>query len=77
MTIRMPEKTFGDRILKALGKKRGVRIPTGTYEKYGPYAYSTATKENFFRALLRPKDVPLPEGIVDLDSLDQLSATDS
>ena len=68
MTIKMPEKTICDWILKALGKKRGVHIPTGTYEKYGPYAYSTATKENFFRALLRPKDADLPEGMVDIDS---------
>jgi hypothetical protein len=72
MTIKIPKKTIGDRVLKALGKKRGVRIPTETYSQFGPYVYATAKKENFVKALLRPKDEPLPEGMVALDSLDQL-----
>jgi hypothetical protein len=67
MTIKIPEKTIGDKVLKALGKKRGVHVPSGGYKEYGPYAYSTAKKESFLKALLRPKDEPLPEGMVDID----------
>jgi hypothetical protein len=62
---------MGDKVLKAFGKKRGVQIPDEGYKQFGPYAYSTAKKESFLRALLRPKAKPLPEGMVDLDSLDQ------
>jgi hypothetical protein len=69
MTIRIPKKTIGDKVLKALGKKRGVHLPTEGYKQFGPYAYATAKKESFLRALLRPKDAPLPEGMVDFDSL--------
>jgi hypothetical protein len=66
MTIRIPEKTIGDKLLKTLGKKRGIHIPTEDYRQFGPYVYSTARKESFLRALLRPKDRPLPEGMIDI-----------
>jgi hypothetical protein len=71
MTIKIPHKRIGDRVLKALGKKRGVQIPTEAHNQFGHYAYATAKKESFLRALFRPKDEPLPEGMVDLDSSDQ------
>jgi hypothetical protein len=71
MTIKIPKKTTGDRVLKALGKKRGVHIPAETYKEFGPYAYATAQKESFLSALLRPKNEPLPEGMVEFDSLEQ------
>jgi hypothetical protein len=67
MTIKIPKKTIGDRVLKALGKKRGVQIPAETHKQFGPYAYATAQKESFLKALLRPKDEPLPDGMVDID----------
>ena len=69
MTIKIPEKTIGDKVLKALGKKRGIQIPAETYKEFGPYAYATAQKESFLRALFRPKDEPLPEGMVEIDSV--------
>jgi len=71
MTIKIPKETIGDKFLKALGKKRGVQIPADAHKKFGPYAYATAQKESFLRALLRLKDRPLPEGMVDLHSFDQ------
>jgi hypothetical protein len=77
MTIKIPKKTIGDKVLKALGRKRGVQIPTEIYKEFGPYAYATGQKESFVKALLRPKNAPLPEGMVDLDSLDQRSETGS
>jgi hypothetical protein len=67
MTIKLSEESFSDRMLKPLGKKRGVIVPKAPYQEYGPYAYATAQKESFWKALLRPKGAPLPEGLVDLD----------
>ena len=66
MTIRMPHISFGDRLLKAFGKKRGIRFPSEIYEEYGPYVYAVAQKESFWKALIRPKNVNLPDGYVDL-----------
>ena len=68
MTIRMPQISFGDRVLKVLGKKRGLRLPTEAYEKFGPYVSVEARKECFWRALVRAKDANLPNGYVDLFS---------
>ena len=70
MTIRMPRTSFGDRVLKALGKKRGLRLPTEAYEKLGPYVSAVAQKESFWRALFRSKNTGLPDGYVDLFSFD-------
>ena len=70
MTIRMPHISIGDRVLKALGKKRGFRLPTEAYEKFGPYVSAVAQKECFWRALVRAKDSNLPNGYADLFSFD-------
>lgn len=67
MTIRIPRKTIGDKVLKALGRKRGVHIPSETYKEFGAYAYAKAQKERFLRALLRPRDRNLPDGMIDID----------
>ncbi len=69
MTIKMPEPNFADRALKILGKKRGVIIPSAEYEKIGPYSYAVAQKENFFKALFRPANQALPDGMVDIHAL--------
>jgi len=62
MTIRIPKKSFIDRFLVLLGKKRAVRIPSAVYEKYGPYAYAKAEKESFWNALIRSKYRKPPAG---------------
>ena len=54
MTIKLPETSFPDRVLKAFGKKRGVILPQHVYEKHGAYAYASAQKERFWKALFRP-----------------------
>jgi hypothetical protein len=69
MTIKMPRPTTGDKILKFLGKKRGVILPVESYENYGPYASSKAIKESFWKVFFRSKNSPLPENVIDLDSL--------
>jgi hypothetical protein len=73
MTIKLPEHSFGDRVLRTLGKKRGVIIPKEPYEKHGPYAHAMARKESYWKALFRPKGAPLPEGVVDLDEVIETS----
>ncbi|ABW68744.1 hypothetical protein Dole_2941 [Desulfosudis oleivorans Hxd3] len=55
MTYRVPEATFGDKILALLGKKRAIRIPEEAYKNLGPYVIVRARKESFWRALFRPK----------------------
>ena len=68
MTIRMPDLNIFDKILKSIGKKRGVRYPVDAYEKFGQSVYIKATKENFWKALFRSKDTELPEGYINLYS---------
>ena len=67
MTIRIPDPTIGDKILKLLGKKRGIILPPEPYKKFGPYSYIKAKKENFWKALFRSKNAPLPENVADID----------
>jgi len=69
MTIAMPKENYADRILKTLGKKRGVKIPEGIYKKFDPRKvdiYAIAQKESFWRALLRSRGEELPEGYFNL-----------
>ena len=69
MTIMRPEITVADKILMALGKKRGIRTISGLYDTWGPYAYAKLEKESFWVALLRPKGVDLPADMADLFTL--------
>jgi hypothetical protein len=64
----MPPLSLGDRLLKMLGKRRAVYVPADAYEKFGPYVTLRATKEPFFRALLRPQGKSMPAGAVDFYS---------
>jgi len=66
MTTRLPDPNILDRFLKLLGKKRGVRIPIGAYEKFALYFYAKAYNESFWKALFRSRNQDLPEGLVDV-----------
>lgn len=66
MTIRLPDPDIFDRFLKLLGKKRGVRIPLGAYEKLGPYFYAKAYKESFWKAFFRSRGDELPDNLIDI-----------
>jgi hypothetical protein len=69
MTIRMPKEGLPDKILKALGKKRGAKIPAGIFKKFDPQkvdVYATAQKESFWKALLRSKNEELPDEFFNL-----------
>jgi hypothetical protein len=76
MTIKLPQPSMGDKILKLLGKKRGIKVPSEVYERFGPYVYATAKKEPFWKALLRSADEELPEDMIDVFYLDQLKESD-
>ena len=62
MTVIPPKLTIGDRILKLLGKKRGMIIQKNLH----PYDYAIAGKESFFKALFRGKNEDLPNGMIDI-----------
>ena len=66
MTIRLPDPNIFDRFLKLLRKKRGVIVPMGASEKFGPYFYAKAHKESFWKALLRRSGNPLPDNLIDI-----------
>ena len=68
MTFKFPKQNILDKILRFLGKKRGVIIPTETYDKFSPYVYVKARKENFWKALLRPRNRDLPGGMINIFS---------
>jgi len=68
MTIKIPKVGLADKILRLIGKKRGIILPSGVYEKFGPYTYSVAQKEFFLKALFRPINEPLPNGMVDIQT---------
>lgn len=78
MTIRTPKLSLADKFLKMLGKKRGLILPSDQHKKkFGPYATITMGKENFFRALLRPGNEPLPDGMIDIFSIISTQKTKS
>ena len=75
MTIKMPSEGFLDKILKALGKKRGVKAPTGIFKEILAQkvdVYAVVQKESFWKALLRSKDEELPEDFFNLYDFEKL-----
>jgi hypothetical protein len=69
MTVKIPEPGIFDYFLKALGKKRGIRINGPMNGASMPYSYSTAIRESFWIALFRPKTEELPDGMADIFAL--------
>ena len=72
MTIAMPQPGFADKLLKMLGKRRGVIFPDTAVEKYGQHVYARAYEESFWKALLRPGNRELPEDMVDIFSFQDI-----
>ena len=73
MTIKIPEKNLGDRILGILGKNRAIYLPnniTTNDVDAGHYVYAQAQKETFLKALLRPPNKPLADGLIYIDELE-------
>lgn len=53
MTIRIPQKSFVDRILALFGKKREIIIDGEVYKKYGPYITIKARKNGLIKTLFK------------------------
>ncbi|MBN2232037.1 MAG: hypothetical protein JXR25_13295 [Pontiellaceae bacterium] len=76
MTIKIPAPSVADRLLRMLGKTRGVIVAEpGNRFPSMPYATFRGTREPFLRALLRPAGRPLPEGMIDIFSLNSGTTT--
>jgi hypothetical protein len=71
MTITIPKNNLFDRILGILGKRRGIIVPAGVYREYGYYSYALAKRENFFSALIRSKNTPLPVNVLEVVMFDR------
>lgn len=67
MTLIFREPNLLDKFLLLFGKKRAYKIPRQKVERQ-PHDYCTLQPENFFRALMRPANVPLPSGWIYRDS---------
>jgi hypothetical protein len=71
MTIRIPEPSIGDKVLRLFGKKRALIIPKVPVERKEIDIYAVAVKENFWKALLRPRKSRLPDGSVDYETFEK------
>ena len=69
MTIRIPNSSISDTILRYFGKKRALIFPNGRLEAQGIDVYAAAIKESFWKALIRPRASQLPEGAVDYETV--------
>ncbi|MCK4349009.1 MAG: hypothetical protein KAW47_10365 [Thermoplasmatales archaeon] len=69
MTIRVRKPNIFDKILSCMGKKRGLIIPDNVYEEFGPYAYAQAKRESLWKALLRPTNASLPDGVIEWNEM--------
>jgi hypothetical protein len=71
MTLRIPEPSIGDKVLRLFGKKRALVIPNVRVERKEIDIYAVAVKENFWKALLRPRKSQLPAGSVDYETFEK------
>jgi len=74
--MKIPQLSLADKLLRILGKKRGLLFPSGQYKKFGPYAIGMAGTESFFRALFRSKNEDLPDGMIDIFMFDNTTDID-
>jgi hypothetical protein len=70
MTIVIPKPNFIDKLLKFIGKVRGVLVRGENGDPNSTQTYYAPRKESVLRALLRPRRKALPEGMIDIFSLD-------
>ena len=69
MTIVIPKPDLIDRLLRLLGKKRGVAVHGETTDPNSTQSYVAPKKESPLRALFRPSGEPLPDGMIDIFTL--------
>jgi hypothetical protein len=71
MTIVIPRPGLMDKLLKLLGKKRGVTVQGETMDLFGAQTYFTPKKESALKAVLRPSNRSLPAGMADIFALQE------
>ena len=53
MTVRLPQKTWIDKLLKLFGKERRVLVDDDVYQEYGPYVLVQGRFESWWKCLFR------------------------
>ena len=66
MTIVIPKPGLIDRLLRLIGKKRGVIVQVQTMDPSGTQIYFAQKKESALKAMRRPSGKALPEGMSDI-----------
>jgi hypothetical protein len=66
MTIVIPKPGIVDKLLRLLGKQRGVTLQTEIIDFSGAQAYFAPKKESALKAILRPNTEALPPGMTDI-----------
>jgi hypothetical protein len=66
MTIVIPKPGFVDKLLRLLGKQRGVTLQRETPDASGTQIYFVPKKESALKAILRPNTKALPAGMADI-----------
>jgi len=66
MTIVIPKPGLIDKLLRRIGKKRGVVVQAETMDPSGTQIYFAPKKESALKALRRPSGKALPEGVSDI-----------
>ena len=69
MTIVTPKPNLIDRLLRILGKKRSVTLYSEPLGAANTQTYYAPKKESILKALLRPSGKSLPEGTIDIFTL--------
>lgn len=69
MTIVIPKPDLLDRLLRVLDKKRGVAVYGETTDANNTQSYVAPKKESLLTALFRPSRDPLPDGMIDIFTL--------
>jgi hypothetical protein len=66
MTIVIPKPNLIDRLLRILGKRRGVALRVEGIDPNGTQSYYAPKKESVLRALLRPSGRCLSDQMIDI-----------
>jgi hypothetical protein len=69
MTIVIPKPGLLDKLLRLIGKKRGVMVQSEPMDPSGTQIYFAPKKESALKALLRPSRKDFPTGMADVFSL--------
>lgn len=75
MTIVIPKPDFFDQLLKLLGKKRGVAVHGNAAHPDAAQTYYAPKKESILDALTRGSGKELPDGMIDIFTLQSVEGS--